>query len=55
MKVMTILFLKHISVATESSHIFYKYKAVVRRVLKTLIGKRKSEMLSNWNEKAICR
>jgi len=41
MNIITILFLKHICVATESSHIFAKYNADVRRVLKTLIGKRK--------------
>jgi len=43
MKIMTVLFLKHVSVATKWSHVFSKYKAVVRRVLKTIIGKRKAK------------
>jgi hypothetical protein len=37
MKITRVLFLKRISVTTKSRHIFYKYKAVVRRVLKHLV------------------
>jgi hypothetical protein len=43
MKIMRVLFQKHISIATTSSHMFSKYKADVRRVLKTLTGKRKAK------------
>ena len=43
MKIKTFLFLKHIFVATKSSHIFSKYRADIRRVLKTLTGKKKAK------------